>query len=279
MLRFTGGKPAAKAATARPSPAPGRAPRPAVPPSGAPPGGAPPSRVPSSTPQNPRPVRLGLVIDDLGRSLQEVQEIAALGVPVTYAVLPFESLTPRVVEDLRRRQVEILCHLPMEPAGKENPGFGALREGMSPTELVETTNRALDAVPGAVGVNNHMGSEISADPAAMRAVLGVLAERGLYYLDSRTSAQSVGYREAIALGLPAAERLVFLDPEPGAEAVRQEFRRFLDLARERGAAIAIGHPHPTTFAVLRDEIPRARAAGFEFVPVSFLLDRPGPGPE
>ena len=279
MLRFTGGKPAAKATTARPSPAPGRAPRPAVPPSGAPPGGAPPSRVPSSTPQNPRPVRLGLVIDDLGRSLQEVQEIAALGVPVTYAVLPFESLTPRVVEDLRRRQVEILCHLPMEPAGKENPGFGALREGMSPTELVETTNRALDAVPGAVGVNNHMGSEISADPAAMRAVLGVLAERGLYYLDSRTSAQSVGYREAIALGLPAAERLVFLDPEPGAEAVRQEFRRFLDLARERGAAIAIGHPHPTTFAVLRDEIPRARAAGFEFVPVSFLLDRPGPGPE
>lgn len=271
MLRFTAGKPAPKAATARPSPspAPRRAPRPPSTTSG-------PA---SAAPQNPRPVRLGLVIDDLGRSLQEVQEIVALGVPVTYAVLPFESLTPRVVEDLRRRQVEILCHLPMEPAGKENPGFGALREGMSPTELVEATNRALDAVPGAVGVNNHMGSEISADPAAMRAVLGVLAERGLYYLDSRTSSQSVGYREAIALGLPAAERLVFLDPEPGAEAVRQEFRRFLDLARERGAAIAIGHPHPTTFAVLREEIPRARAAGFEFVPVSFLLDRPGPGPE
>lgn len=228
---------------------------------------------------NPRPIRLALVVDDLGRSLLEVQEIAALGVPVTYAVLPYETLTPRVVEDLRQRKVEILCHLPMEPEGKENPGFGALRHGMSAAELATLTNRALDAVPGAVGVNNHMGSELSADEPAMRAVLGVLAERGLYYLDSRTSPESVGYKAAIALGVPAAERQVFLDPAPGVEAVRAEFHRLLELARQHGSAIAIGHPHPATFEVLRQEIPKARAAGFEFVPASYLLDRPGAGPE
>jgi len=220
------------------------------------------------------PPRIALVIDDLGRSLEDLDRLRRLGVPITYAVLPFESQTPEVAAALRQRHEEILCHLPMEPASGGDPGPGALRAGMSREQLRESTLAAITAVPGAVGVNNHMGSALSTDAASMSAILGVLAPRGLYFLDSRTSARSVGFRVATALGVPAAERQVFLDDDPRPEAVAGQFQRLLELARGRGNAIAIGHPHPATLATLAAEVPRAQAGGYRFVVVSALLARP-----
>lgn len=240
-----------------------------------------PTATPVQTVESPdadtpvRGVRVALVIDDLGRSLDDVQSLEALGVPITYAVLPFEEHTVPVVSELRRARKEMLLHLPMEPKNGEDPGPGALLLGMSDDELEEKTRAALAAVPGAVGVNNHMGSGLSEDERSMDAVLGVLAGRNLFFLDSRTSAQSVGYKTAIGKGIPAAERQVFLDGDPSPDAIRAQFQRLLDLARTRGVAIAIGHPHPETLQVLAEEVPRARALGYEFVPVSYLLDRPG----
>jgi polysaccharide deacetylase 2 family uncharacterized protein YibQ len=225
-----------------------------------------------------KPGRIALVIDDLGRSLDDLESLRQLGVPVTYAVLPFESQTPEVAAALRRRHEEILCHLPMEPRSGGDPGPGALRIGMSQAQLRQSTLAALAAVPGAVGVNNHMGSSLSADAPSMATILGVLAERRLFFLDSRTSAQSVGYRVATSLGVPAAERQVFLDDDPHPDAVAGQFQRLLDLSRTRGEAIAIGHPHANTLATLAAEVPRARAQGFRFVLVSDLLDRPHPPP-
>jgi uncharacterized protein len=219
--------------------------------------------------------RVAVVIDDLGGSVDDLRPLVGLGVPVTYAVLPFEEQTPQVVAELRRRNAEILLHLPMEPKNGANPGPGALLQHMTDDELRQRTVAALRAVPGAVGVNNHMGSLLSSEEGPMNTVLGVLAERRLFFLDSRTSAESVGYKVATQLGIPAAERQVFLDGDPAPEAIRTQFQHLLDLARSRGAAIAIGHPHTTTLAVLVSEVPKAKAAGFEFVPVSYLLTRPG----
>jgi polysaccharide deacetylase 2 family uncharacterized protein YibQ len=223
---------------------------------------------------SPGDVRLALVIDDLGRSLTDLATLGALDVPLTYAVLPYESQTPAVVAALHQRGDEVICHLPMEPRTGDNPGPGALRLGMSKDELRAATVHALEAVPGAVGVNNHMGSSLSADASAMTAILGVLAGRHLFFLDSRTSAQSVGFRVAGELGLPAAERQVFLDDDLAAAAVRVQFARLLEVGRERGEAIAIGHPHPATLAVLAEQVPKARALGYRFVLVSDLLTRP-----
>jgi hypothetical protein len=216
---------------------------------------------------------VALVIDDLGRSVADVERLAALGVPITAAVLPYESRTAEVAAALGRGDAETILHLPMEPANGADPGPGALTRAMAPAELARATREALDAVPGAVGVNNHMGSRLSADRVSMAAILGVIGERGLYFLDSRTSAESVAFAAARELDIPAAERQVFLDPDPRAEAVRYQFRRLLAAARERGAAIAIGHPHPATLAVLEEEVPLALEHGYRFVPVSYLLDR------
>jgi hypothetical protein len=223
----------------------------------------------------PHGARIALVIDDLGHDVADLRPLEALGVPVTYSVLPYEPQTPQVVAELRGRKAEILLHLPMEPVHGQNPGPGALLQGMSDGELRQKTEDALKAVPGAVGVNNHMGSLLSAEEGPMSAVLGVLAERGLFFLDSRTSAESVGYKVALGLGVPAAERQVFLDGDESPEAIHAQFQRLLTLARARGSAVAIGHPHPETLAALTREVPKAKAEGFEFVPVSYLLTRAG----
>jgi polysaccharide deacetylase 2 family uncharacterized protein YibQ len=217
---------------------------------------------------------IALVIDDLGRSVGDLATLEALGVPLAFSVLPFEVLTPEVVAEINRRGWEMLCHLPMEPSSGVDPGPGALTSMMSSEELTAATRAALAAVPGAVGVNNHMGSTLSADARSMEAILSVIKEQGLFYLDSRTSAESVAYRSAVARGIPAAERQVFIDAEIAPEAIEEQFDRLLKLASERGAAVAIGHPHRSTLEVLAYRIPDALARGYEFVPVSFLLDRP-----
>lgn len=219
------------------------------------------------------PGHVALVIDDLGANVDDLKPLLALGVPITYAILPFEEQTPAVVAELRRRRAETLLHLPMQPKNSEDPGPGALDVDMDADELRSRTAAALKAVPGVVGVNNHMGSRMSEDETAMTPVLRLIGERGLFFLDSRTSAESIGYRTARSLGLPAAERHVFLDRDPSPEAIREQFQRLLDLSRTRGAAVAIGHPLPETLQVLTEEVARAKEEGFEFVPVSYLLDR------
>jgi hypothetical protein len=220
--------------------------------------------------------RIALVIDDLGRSLAHVERLAALGIPVTGAVLPYEPHSSAVAGSLGRHGLEVLCHLPMEPTPTgPDPGPGALTLAMSQDQVREATRRALDAVPEAIGANNHMGSAFSADPVAMRTVLEEVGGRHLLYLDSRTGADSVGFRLAAALGVASAERDVFLDGVTDGPVIAERWRDVLDESRVSGAAIAIGHPHESTLDFLEGAVPEALARGFEFVPVSYLVDRPG----
>lgn len=219
--------------------------------------------------------RLALVIDDLGRSLADVDRVAGLGVPVTFAVLPFESHTAEVRDRIVAGGHEFICHLPMEPTNGANPGPGALTSEMRGRQLASATRRALAAVPGVVGVNNHMGSNLTADRRAMRAILRVIGNRGLYFLDSRTSADSVGFAVAQEMRIPTVERRVFLDGELTNDWVAGQFRRALEIARDDGAAVVIGHPHDVTLTALESLVPEAQRAGYEFVEVSKLLERAG----
>ncbi len=216
--------------------------------------------------------RISIVIDDLGRGLRDLDALGSLGIPLTYSVLPFETHTPQVVAELKRRGVEYLCHLPMEARGGANPGPGALVLAMSSDQLQDATRQALAAVPGAAGVNNHMGSGMLPRQDVMTTVLGVLAQQGLFFLDSRTSADTVGYSLARQLGLKAGERQVFLDTERDLAFIRGQFEQLLSAARRRGGAIAIAHPYRETLEVLSAAIPEAREQGFEFVTASALLE-------
>jgi polysaccharide deacetylase 2 family uncharacterized protein YibQ len=129
----------------------------------------------------------------------------------------------------------------------------------------------LASVPGAIGVNNHMGSLLTQAPGSMRVLLEALRPRGMFFVDSYTTERSVALRTAQELGVPATRRDVFLDPEPGEAAIAEQWQRLLALARKRGIALAIGHPNPITLAWLERELPTLAAQGITLVRVSDVV--------
>ena len=191
----------------------------------------------------------------------------ALGCPVEW------HLVGREARLLPRRR-EVFLHLPMEPRGypEVNPGPDPVTVGMNESQIAALVDRALTALPTVRGVNNHMGSRATTDRATMRSLMAVLAERGLYFVDSMTVAESVGYREAVRAGLAAERNRIFLDANHGdAAEVRSNLGQLIGAARSGGFAVGIGHPHAETLQVLRAEIPRLIAAGVRFVTVSELI--------
>jgi len=181
-----------------------------------------------------------------------------------------------VVRLARRAGRQYMVHLPMEPKGypQVDPGPGVLLVNMPPAELRRRTREALARVPGAAGANNHMGSRFTESCAALRPVLMVLKRRGLFFVDSRTTAHSCALSLALRLGLLAGARSLFLDHDPSPAAVRRQLRRLMDMARRQDGIIAIGHPHPGTLTALEEFAPRLKRR-FRVVPVSDLL-RAGP---
>lgn len=223
--------------------------------------------------------RVAIVIDDVGFEEGPALDMASLGLPLTFAVLPYQRHTRSLASRLRASGREVILHLPMEPQAYPalNPGQGAISEEMQPAEIAATVRRALDEVPEAVGVNNHMGSRVTVDPVAMRAVLGVIRERGLYFLDSRTTSDTIAYDMARDMGIPALERSVFLDDRREESYIEGQVRELLRKAREQGAAVGIGHANRVTAAALRGCAGLLRSAEIQIVPASVLagLDRRG----
>jgi hypothetical protein len=227
---------------------------------------APPSR-------HPPAFRAAIVIDDLGQRIEHLEELARLEIPLSIAVIPGLAATASTVREAGRLGIEVLLHQPMEPheEGGKDPGEGVLLVSMTPAALHDQMRNNLAAVPDAVGVNNHMGSRFTEDAAALGLLMGELKARGLFWLDSRTSAATQGAAVARAAGVAAIERDVFIDAERDPDFIRNQLRKLLDLARRRGAAVGIGHPRPETLAVLRELRDELLASGVTLVPVSELV--------
>lgn len=232
-------------------------------------------------PPAPRPGAplLAVVIDDLGRSREEAQAFLDLPLPITPAILPHLPMSAQVARLARERGREILLHLPMQPQGypERDPGEGALLEGMDEAAVRRAVAENLASVPGAAGVNNHMGSRLTELEAPMGWVMGELAARGLYFLDSLTSPRSVAAQAAGRAGLRWARRNVFLDNEREEEAVGRQIEKAVEAARASGFAVAIGHPHAVTRRALARWAPAIEAAGVQVVPLGEALRRRGPG--
>jgi polysaccharide deacetylase 2 family uncharacterized protein YibQ len=235
-------------------------------------GTAAPSEDEDWVPEGRGPCRVAIVIDDVGFEERPALDLAALGLPLTFAILPGQRFSRDLSSRLRLMGHEVILHLPMEPLGypARDPGEGSITEGMPPEAIARQVREDLDEVPGAVGVNNHMGSRTTADPTVMRAVLGVLRERGLYFLDSRTTPETVGRRMALQMGVPSLERSVFLDDQREESYIEGQVRELLRTARARGSAVAIGHADAATAAALRRCVGLLRSDDIEVVPASDL---------
>ncbi len=216
---------------------------------------------------------MAIVIDDLGNELGPAERIARWREPVAGAVLPGLRWSAASARALSRGGKEVLLHLPMEPAGypKVHPGPGVILRAQSDSEIVRILEEDLDSVPGAAGVNNHMGSAATADPRVMRTVARVLSGRGLFFLDSRTTEATVAERVAGESSVPAARRRVFLDDVSTEAAVRAQLAELVRRARKEGSAIAIGHPYPATLAVLERDLPGLVKESVRVVRVTELM--------
>ena len=216
--------------------------------------------------------RLAIIIDDLGSDRTAADAVFALGYPLTISVLPNHEHSVDIASEAHRRGFQVMLHLPMQSVAKETPEARELRPGMPASEVAVMVDQFLQNVPDAAGVNNHQGSQATADAALMDELMPVLRDRHLFYVDSRTTTATVAYDTAQDFGVLSAFRNVpFLDDVAEVTAVRKQLDLALRGAREKGDAVAIGHPHPATLQALREVLPQAQARGVSLVLASELV--------
>jgi polysaccharide deacetylase 2 family uncharacterized protein YibQ len=162
----------------------------------------------------------------------------------------------------------------LEPHGypKLKPGEGVLLQGMDEASLLRQLSKDIEAVPYIKGVSSHMGSRLTEDPEKMRVILSELKRRGLFFLDSRTTSQTVGLQTAQSLGLKAMERSFFIDHSSDENDIKQKLEQLTQLSIATGKAIGIGHPYASTLKSLKEMIPKMQEKGIEIVPLSAVME-------
>ena len=226
----------------------------------------------------PAPQRqIAIVIDDFGNNMDGTEEMLRLPVKFTVAVMPFMPTTREDAEEAHRLGHDVLVHMPMEPNKglKKWLGPGAITVDLSDEEIRKRVNDAIDNVPHAIGMNNHMGSKITADERVMRIVLAVCKERGLFFLDSRTTYKTIVPKVTQELGVPLVSNDVFLDDVYTEQHISKQLGVIQKHLETHNSCITIGHvgaPGKKTAAVLRQSIPVMQAnSNVKFVKVSQML--------
>ena len=208
-----------------------------------------------------------IILDDIGhKPVEHLRPILDLRYPITFAILPYLKYSKANAIYLHQNHYEVILHMPMEPDNypKNNPGKGAILSNLNDGEIRLAVDRALKNIPFVDGVNNHMGSKITANRTLMRSVLGEIKKHDLFFIDSRTHKNSIAFDLSRAMGLSTAKRDIFMDAEESYEFSIKQLQLARKVAKDQGLAIIIGHPYPSTLKALVDEMPKLEAEGFRF---------------
>ena len=224
--------------------------------------------------------RIAVVIDDFGNGMKGTEQMLKLPIKLTVAVMPFLPTTKKDAEEAYRLGHDVIVHLPMEPVrGKRSwLGPGAITTDLSDDEIRKRVEAAIADVPHAIGMNNHMGSKATADKRVMKVVLQVCKEKGLFFLDSRTSYRTVVPEVAKELGVETLHNDVFLDDVYTRHHVLKQIGIVKKVLDKNKSCIVIGHvgmPGLSTSDALRDAIPELKGKA-AFVPLTALLPSPEP---
>lgn len=236
---------------------------------------APKAAAPSERPSVPLG-KIALIVDDMGNSEEALDELLGLGEPVTVSILPYSPYARETASRAHEKGLEVLLHLPLESLngnGSESGTEGLIRSGMSEEEVRSLVGEEIDRIPYVRGVNNHMGSKVTADAAMMREILEPIRERGLFFLDSRTSGKSVAYDVAVGMGIPAVSRQVFLDADGDTDRIRERLLELFRIGRRDGRAVGICHPFKETLRTLKENFGLLRSYGLEAVVASEMAGR------
>lgn len=217
---------------------------------------------------------IAIVIDDMGVDKRRTAMAIDLQGPLTLSFLPYAKDIKKQTQRARNRGHELMLHVSMEPASRViDPGPNALLTSLSDDELRRRLEWSFQRFSTYVGVNNHMGSKFTANGKAMSVVIKEIKNRGLLFLDSRTSGRTVGAKLARKMGVPVAERNIFIDHDNTIEAVNAQLKKVEKLARTKGEVIAIGHPRDVTIKALRIWLAGIEGRGFRLVPLTTLVRR------
>ena len=221
--------------------------------------------------------QLAIIIDDIGQDQAFLESLLQLDFPVTVAILPYCLHSRAAAEMAHRAGRDVLLHLPMEPQGypARNPGEGALLTTMSEEELTAQLSRDLNAVPYVKGVNNHMGSRFMEDEARLEIVFRALGQRRLFFVDSRTTANTRAAESAEKADITFWSRDVFIDNNGDPE---ETYQLLIKAVRTKGSGldqpmILIGHPYPGTLLALKRMLKDLSQENIELVSVSQLRGR------
>ncbi len=215
-----------------------------------------PKSIPPPAPVERRP-SVAIVIDDLGYDKKIAQKFAQLDAALTFSILPHSPFQQQIARLAQSKGLEIMIHMPMEPVEypEVDPGPGTLLASMSPDELIDQLGQNLDTLPGAKGVNNHMGSRLTMESTQMYQIFSVFKQRELFFIDSRTTADSLGEPSARLFQVPFAQRDVFIDHYLKPDFIRNQIQELIRIAKKNGEAVGIMHPHSTTLRVLQEMLP------------------------
>lgn len=232
----------------------------------------------ASASEQPQPQKrlVAIVIDDFGNGMTGTEEMMKLPVKFTTAIMPFLPTTKEDAEQSHKMGHDVIVHMPMEPNKglRKWLGPGALTTDLSDDEVRKRVEAAIDDVPHAIGMNNHMGSKVTSDERMMRIVLGVCKERGLFFLDSRTSYKTVVPKIASELGVPLVSNDVFLDDIYTEQHISKQISLLRKHMESHEIGVTIGHVGPSglkTASVLRQSIP-AMQSDVQFVKLSALVN-------
>jgi len=227
--------------------------------------------VPPDRPATGKP-RVAIIIDDIGYDRGLARKFLAFKVPLTFSVLPDSPFGDTLVKEIQAQGQELMLHQPMEPREYPdvNPGPGALLSSMTADELIAQLERNLDQLPGVKGVNNHMGSQLTTESTRMYQVFSVLKKRNLYFVDSRSTADTICRPSARMFQVRFAERDIFLDHLQEAAFMRKQFRLLIKEAQKHGQAVAIAHPHRLTVDMFRKMLPELQKQ-VQLVPASEIV--------
>jgi len=214
---------------------------------------------------------VAIIIDDLGYKLKHDQRALQLPGQVTYSFLPHTPQLKPLAENAHAQGKEIMLHLPMQSVEPLFLGPGALTQDMSRETFKIAVLKSILSVPHVKGVNNHMGSLITSQKTHMKWLMEEIARTRLFFVDSRTTTETLAEETANQFNIANTRRNIFLDHERNRQAIEFQFDQLIKLARKQGTAVAIGHPYPDTLEVLEEKIPQLKAAGIQLIPVSQLI--------
>ncbi len=220
------------------------------------------------------PIKIGIIIDDLGNNLQYGQELIELPFQLTYSFLPNRPFTPRLAKMAASAGKEVMVHLPMQSSTTLALGDGALTLELTQYQFQKVAHASIESVPFARGVNNHMGSLLTRHPGHMAWLMEVISkqENGFYFVDSKTTANTIAGQVAREHLVPNISRDVFIDNTFDENEIWKQLGRLTRMARNKGYALGIGHPHPTTIKILSDYLPALVKQGIEVVPITTLIE-------